>query len=1215
MRKQQEKGVIGLRVQTLCKVFLFSAAFVIVTAISLTVISSKVLAQTSPQGMTIQGRVLTPSGQTLEAASVLFTVQVRSSGAEDCLLYEETHTLNMTGSEGIFSFGLGSGTRSGSAFKDSSTLTQVFSNASSVMSGLTCVTGTTYLPVSGQKRKLRLSFDDGSGPQLVAQALDIQAVPYALYADSVQGKVPADFIQKNTATAALTQTNLESVFQNNTYVTELQSLIAGNSAQYQKANQLNGQNLPTLGNGQAMRWNAGTWEAYAPLTSFAETDPSVQSFAKSGLPVCSTNEFLKDNGSGALVCSAVSGSAGGTVTSIAAGAGLTGGTITSTGTLALSDVGTAGTYVKVTTDAKGRISSGQATLLESDIPTLSAAGKVSGSSITSGTIAGSTSINTSGSLTAASAGVTSVTTQSVAVFEATNSKKVTLRSPGALATDYTLTFPAAVGGNGQVLSTDASGNLSWVDRLTGTVQSLVAGTGISVSGTSTVTVSATAASTSAPGIVQLAADSESSASKAPKADDPRLSNARTPSGTASGDLSGAYPGPTVAKIQGNAVSATAPTLTGQILRWNQSGTQWVANFLSLADIRSDVIPGNTMFPATSCTAAQALTWSSLTDTMTCANIAISNTAVSGLGTAATLNVGTGNNNIVQLNGTAKIPAVDGSLLTNLNASSIASGTVPSGNIPSLDWSKITTGKPTTFSGYGITDAASSTLTSTYLYVGNGSNVATGVAMSGDATLANNGAIALKNTGTAGTYTKVTTDAQGRVSSGTTLLAADVPNLDWSKITTGKPTTLAGYGITDGGGGGASPGWAGATVATAENRNSTSYGALATAGPAVTLTTGTTALVTVTALMTTANASKTCAMGFAISGVTTVAASDAQALMVRLTATSDTNRFSATFNVTGLTAGSNTFTAQYKDVTTANSCTFTDRNLAVVVTAPAPCSDATPNAFTFADQANASTSTLTTSDIVQLTGFNCAINTTVSGQGSPAYRICSDSSCSTVVQDWTNTGSQISSGQYMQVRQTSTAQGGATQSATVLAGISASVWGVATAGSCTSSPAVGTVCADGSVYAGNSPDTLVPMYVTRCDYGQTWSGAICNGSRMGVAWNNGTTNYIDEGYQSSTTGKANSAGLAAKADGASPHNAAKACEDLNEDGHTDWYLPAQNELDVLYTNRNSILNFDLTDTYWSSTEGTSSYAFAQSFSDGSQSARIKDDAYWVRCARR
>lgn len=75
------------------------------------------------------------------------------------------------------------------------------------------------------------------------------------------------------------------------------------------------------------------------------------------------------------------------------------------------------------------------------------------------------------------------------------------------------------------------------------------------------------------------------------------------------------------------------------------------------------------------------------------------------------------------------------------------------------------------------------------------------------TLANSGV-------TAGNYTKVTVDAKGRVTAGTTLAAADIPNLDaskvtsgtfdtaripnldWSKITSGKPTTLSGYGITD-----------------------------------------------------------------------------------------------------------------------------------------------------------------------------------------------------------------------------------------------------------------------------------------------------------------------------------------------------------------------------------------------------------------------------------
>lgn len=49
---------------------------------------------------------------------------------------------------------------------------------------------------------------------------------------------------------------------------------------------------------------------------------------------------------------------------------------------------------------------------------------------------------------------------------------------------------------------------------------------------------------------------------------------------------------------------------------------------------------------------------------------IANTKISGLGTASTLNVGTSANNVVQLDGSAKLPAVDGSALTNLAATQL-----------------------------------------------------------------------------------------------------------------------------------------------------------------------------------------------------------------------------------------------------------------------------------------------------------------------------------------------------------------------------------------------------------------------------------------------------------------------------------------------------------------------------------------------------------------
>jgi hypothetical protein len=106
-----------------------------------------------------------------------------------------------------------------------------------------------------------------------------------------------------------------------------------------------------------------------------------------------------------------------------------------------------------------------------------------------------------------------------------------------------------------------------------------------------------------------------------------------------------------------------------------------------------------------------------------------------------------------------------------------------------------------------------------------------------------------------------------------------------------------------------------------------------------------------------------------------------------------------------------------------------------------------------------------------------------------------------------------------------------------------------------------------------------------------------------------------GLTNATVGQSQSATLA----GYATALAAQFCENMTYAGYTDWYLPARQELNLLYQNSADIggFVFSSSSTYWSSTESYSHATVAWTFylPNGFTSTSTRTLAYYVRCVRR
>lgn len=119
----------------------------------------------------------------------------------------------------------------------------------------------------------------------------------------------------------------------------------------------------------------------------------------------------------------------------------------------------------------------------------------------------------------------------------------------------------------------------------------------------------------------------------------------------------------------------------------------------------------------------------------------------------------------------------------------------------------------------------------------------------------------------------------------------------------------------------------AQIMTGQSTSSTTYTDLATVGPSVTLTTGTRAIVALSAYIGPNGAGTQGAMGFAVSGATTFAAQDGYAAGRWGFSASGGGGVSTWIGLVTLNAGVNTFTAKYKRGSGATG-DFYDRNIVV-----------------------------------------------------------------------------------------------------------------------------------------------------------------------------------------------------------------------------------------------------------------------------------------------
>ena len=100
-----------------------------------------------------------------------------------------------------------------------------------------------------------------------------------------------------------------------------------------------------------------------------------------------------------------------------------------------------------------------------------------------------------------------------------------------------------------------------------------------------------------------------------------------------------------------------------------------------------------------------------------------------------------------------------------------------------------------------------------------------------------------------------------------------------------------------------------------------------------------------------------------------------------------------------------------------------------------------------------------------------------------------------------------------------------------------------------------------------------------------------------------------------TGRANTQRIIPVLNQAGDDGAALLCTSLNINGHTGWFLPSKDELNLMYVNLKAKgLGGFSNSWYWSSSQEGNWWTWRQNFSDGSSGGRVRNETLSVRACR-